>query len=267
MTYLESMTRDHVTSETKPQTEPQTEPQTKPQIKPETFRSHLPAIAAATTGTVLATILGSLIGAAGTIVGMVIGSLASGTCSWWAERAIRRSATIATARADAIRARGRQLHPSEDAAVTRVATAMATRPRPRQNGRPDRRRRWAGPAAFIAVAFIGCALVVTMIEGAAGKPLSAVTQDRPGHGTTFGGGAVGPASPASPSPATSGSSSPAASASATGTGATTPATSSASGSPSASTTPTPTDSGSTAPASPAPSTTVPAATPAGTPAP
>ena len=68
----------------------------KPVPKPETFRSHLPAIAAA--GTVLAAVLGSLVGTAGTVAGMAIGSLVSGTCSWWAERGIRRPAAIAAAR-------------------------------------------------------------------------------------------------------------------------------------------------------------------------
>ena len=43
----------------------------------------------------LAAILGSLIGTAGTIAGVVIGRLASGTCSWWAERGIRRSTAVA----------------------------------------------------------------------------------------------------------------------------------------------------------------------------
>ena len=114
-------------------------PVTKPGAKPETFRSHLPAIVAATTGTVLAAILGSLIGAAGTIAGMVIGSLASGTCSWWAERGIRRSAALAAARAEVIRARGHQLHPGEDAAVTQA-----------RRGHPGHRRGHPGGAGGTA---------------------------------------------------------------------------------------------------------------------
>ena len=57
-----------------------------------------------------------------------------------AERGIRRSAAIAAARADAIRARGRRLHPEEDAAVTRAAAARHDRAR--------QRRRWAVPAAL-----------------------------------------------------------------------------------------------------------------------
>jgi hypothetical protein len=234
-------------------------PESKSQTKPETFRSHLPAIIAATTGTVLAAILGSLIGAAGTITGMVIGSLASGTCSWWAERGIRRSAALAVARAEAIRVRGRPLHPGEDAAITRAAAIVDAAAAPGRNGHP--RRRWAGPAAFIAVAFIGCAIVVTLLESAAGKPLSAVVQNKPGHGTTFGGGAVGKVTPASPSPTPSPST--------TGTAVTAPVSSTtpsgASSSSAASTAPAATAPSSTTPVSSAPNSATPSATPAITP--
>jgi hypothetical protein len=162
-----------------------------PVTKPETFRSHLPAIAAAAAGTVLAAALGSLVGAAGTVAGMAIGSLVSGTCSWWAERGIRRSAAITAARAAAIRARGRPLRPGEDAALTRAAA---------RHDRGRRHRRWAGPAALAAAAFIGCAAAVTLVEQGAGKPLSALVQGKPGHGTTLG-GAGGGTAPARPAPA------------------------------------------------------------------
>ena len=156
-----------------------------PVTKPETFRSHLPAIAAAAAGTLLAAVLGSLIGAAGTVAGMAIGSLVSGTCSWWAERGIRRSGAVAAARAAGIGARGRPLRPGEDAAVTRAAVARHDRGR--------RHRRWAGPAALAAAAFIGCAVAVTLVEQDAGKPLSALVQGKPGHGTTLGGASGGTA--------------------------------------------------------------------------
>jgi len=202
--------------------------ETQPATKPETFRSHLPAIVAATTGTVLAAILGSTIGTAGTIAGMVIGSLASGTCSWWAERGIRRSAALATARAEALRARGYHVPSHEDAAATQTAVATrdttVTKEAPAtqgatvtqdtaacspaaagRHGRSRSRSRWAGPAAFIAAGFIGCALAVTLLEGAAGKPLSAVVQGKPGHGTTLGGGGVGKAAKVTPSPTPSAS--------------------------------------------------------------
>lgn len=254
MTCLDIMTSD-------------TKPETVPGAKPESFRSHLPAIVAATTGTVLAAILGSLIGAAGTIAGIVIGSLASGTASWWAERGIRRSAALAAARAEVIRARGHQMHPGEDAVVTQAAAvtqdtaavtrAEVTRTTPGRHSLARPRRRWAGPAAFIAAAFIGCAIVVTLLEGVAGKPLSAVVQGKPGHGTTFGGGVVGTAAPASPSPSPSGSPSPTPSVSATGTAGAGTTPSSVSSSPAPSTAP------ATAPGSTLNSVT-PSATPTGT---
>jgi hypothetical protein len=271
VTRLENMTSDTA------------KPETKPQAKPETFRSHLPAIVAATTGTVLAAVLGSLIGTAGTIVGMVIGSLSSGTCSWWAERGIRRSAALATARAETLRSRGYHMHPGDHyeitaaaAGVTRAEVTQAggtraggTRAEVRatgasRHGRPGRSRRWAGPAAFIVAAFIGCAIVITLMEGAAGKPLSAVVQGKPGHGTTLGGGTVGKAAPASPSPKPSASPSPTSSASTTAPAATSTAPSRASSSPASSTAPATTAPASTSPVTGTPSPATPAATPTGT---
>jgi hypothetical protein len=243
---LEIMTSNSVTPET-----------VTASAKPESFRSHLPAIAAAAAGTVLATVLGSLIGVAGTLVGIVIGSLLSGTISWWAERGLRRSAAVAAARAEAIKARGRPLHPDEDAAVAQAAVvaqaaavaedaedavvAEDAQDAAASPSRSRRRRRWAGPAAFVVAAFIGCAVPLTLLEHAVGKPLSAVVQGQPGNGTTLLGRVSGARASHSPSP----------SATTTGT-ATAPASSTATGSASSSpavsaTTPAATASGSTTP--------------------
>lgn len=208
--------------------------------KPESFRSHLPAIAAATAGTLFATLLGSLIGVAGTLVGITIGSLLSGTISWWTERGLRRSAAVATARAEAIRTHGRPLHPDEDAVVAKVAAASHDRGR--------QHRRWVGPAVFIVAAFIGCAVPLTLLEHATGKPLSAVVQGKPGHGGTFSGGVSGGRASHSPSP------SPSARATGSATASTSPG--SASSSPAASSTP-----AGTAPASTSPPSTSPASNP------
>jgi hypothetical protein len=207
--------------------------------RPESFRSHLPAIAAATAGTLFATVLGSLIGVAGTLVGITIGSLLSGTISWWTERGLRRSAAVATARAEAIRAHGRPLRPDEDAVVAKVAAASHSRGR--------QHRRWVGPTAFIVAAFIGCAVPLTLLEHATGKPLSAVVQGKPGDGTTLSGGRVGASASHSPSPSPS--------ARATGSASST-APGSASSSPAVSSTPV-----STAPASTSPPSTSPASNP------
>jgi hypothetical protein len=254
------MTSDSAKQETVPNS---TRPDTvRAQAKPESFRSHLPAIAAATAGTLLATILGSFIGVAGTLVGITTGSLLSGTISWWTERGLRRSAAVAAARAEAIRTRGRPLHPDEDAVVAHAASHT----RHTRHTRDRRHRRWAGPVAFIVVAFIGCAVPLTLLEHATGKPLSAVVQGQPGHGTTLGGGVSGARASHRPSP------SPSPSARATGS-ATTTATAPGSTSSSPAVSPTPastatgsTSSASTAPASIPPSSPAPAAGPT-TPAP
>jgi hypothetical protein len=217
--------------------------------KPETFRSHLPAIVAATAGTVTAAVLGSLLGTAGTIVGMAIGSLTAGTLSWWAERGIRRSAAIAAVQAEAVRSRGRHLQPDDDAVTVPASPRArggdlhpgddaAAVPAAR-HARARTRRRWAGPVAVAAAAFIACAVPLTLIEHAAGKPLSAIVQGEPGHGTTLGGGAVGKPAPSRAPTPSPGAASPAATTSATP--------GSASSSAAASPTPAGTASGSTSP--------------------
>jgi hypothetical protein len=234
--------------------------------KPESFRSHLPAIVAATAGTVTAAVLGSLLGTAGTIVGMAIASLMAGTLSWWAERGIRQSTAMATARADAIRARARPLHADEDAVISVAATRSTGRhlhadddaapPDAVRAARGWPRRRWAVPVAIAVAAFIGCAVPLTLLEHAAGKPLSAIVQGEPGHGTTLGGGAVGKPAPSrapSPSPSTTGSATAPASSTAPGN---------ASSSPAASPTPGATGSGSASPTSSAPSSATPSTAPA-----
>jgi hypothetical protein len=186
---------------------------------------------------------------------MVIGSLVSGTCSWWAERGIRRSAAVAAARAAAIRARGRPLRPGEDAAVTRAAAARHDRAR--------WHRRWAGPAALAAAAFIGCAVAVTLVEQDAGKPLSALVQGKPGHGTTLGGagGGIAPGRPAPSLPASTTGLATTPADSTTPTSSTTPAssTTTASSSPAGSPTPAATTPGGAGPAA----STLPSAGPTG----
>ena len=109
-----------------------------PSARPETFRSKLPAIAAATLGTVLAALLGSYLGTGGTLAGLAVGTAAAGSVSWWAERGIRRSAAVAAAKAQAVRARGRDLTPAEETMVITAATRQHDR-------RERRRRRWPAP--------------------------------------------------------------------------------------------------------------------------
>jgi hypothetical protein len=154
------------------------------------FFSHLPTIAAAAVGSVCAAVLSSFLGGAGTMTGMVLGSVTLGTVSWWADRGFRRANAAARARAEAIKRLGRPLDPDETQVITQTAKT-----------RHDRasRRRWGTWAAVIVAVFAACAVSVTAIELAAGRPLSDVVTGHAGHGTTLGGG--GGPGPAGSSPA------------------------------------------------------------------
>ena len=87
----------------------------------------------------------------------------------------------------AVRGKDRQPHPAGDAAITRPA-----------HDRTRRNWRWATPAGIVLAAFLGCAILLTIFEHAAGKPISAVTQHQPGHGTTLFGGGTGTRHPPRP---------------------------------------------------------------------
>lgn len=91
--------------------------------KPETFRSHLPALAGSLIGTLLSAIVGSHIGGAlGTRYALIFGAFISGSASWWAERAIRRSQAVAKARYEAKKRRGgRELTPTETQMIDAAA--------------------------------------------------------------------------------------------------------------------------------------------------
>lgn len=89
--------------------------------QPETFRGHLPALAGSIVGTLVAGVVAShLFGAAGTSYGLALGGIVSGTTSWWGERAIRRSQTIATAKMKAARNKGRPLSATETQMIEAV---------------------------------------------------------------------------------------------------------------------------------------------------
>jgi hypothetical protein len=104
-----------------------------------------------------------------------------------------------------------------DATATDATATRADPSRSGAHGRARPRRRWVLPTSIAAVAFVTCAIVVTLIEGAAGKPLSAVVQGKAGHGTTFGGGSVSTSGRVSPSPTPSTSGTGGTTAPATGT--------------------------------------------------
>lgn len=89
--------------------------------KPETFRSHLPALAGSLIGTLLSAVIGSHVGGAlGTRYALIFGAFISGSASWWAERAIRRSHEITKAKVTAARRRGRELTEHETQLIERA---------------------------------------------------------------------------------------------------------------------------------------------------
>jgi hypothetical protein len=139
------------------------------------FRQQLPLIAASATATVLATVCGSFLGPKGTLAGMGIGTAFTGTATWWIERWYR----LAAAKAAMVRRRGRPLTPKEETQLMKVA----------------RRRNWWMYAGVAAGGLLTTAALVTVVEVAAGKPVSAIVKGQPGSGVTLGGGSDTPSSP------------------------------------------------------------------------
>ncbi len=159
---------------------------------PDRFRSHFPALAASAVMTVVVATATSYLGVGGTILGMAGGSILSGAGAWWGERALKRSAELAQAKARAARVKGRPLTPAE----TQLIEAARDR-RDRNRGHPG----WRLAGALAAAAFVACAATLTIVEQAVGKPVADIVTGRPGHGTTLGGSAAGTAPPPGPAPA------------------------------------------------------------------
>jgi hypothetical protein len=153
------------------------------------FGSHVPSLAASAGGTVLAATLASYLGPLGTVGGLIAGSLLSGTTAWLIERGLRRSSDLAREKAKAVRARGgRPLTAHE----TQVITAIVNK--------HHRHIRWQPLAGIATGALVIATGTLVMWEIAAGKPVAAVVQHRPGHGLTVGGQVGTPARRAAPPP-------------------------------------------------------------------
>jgi hypothetical protein len=157
---------------------------------PPRFTAHVPALAASAGGTVLAAVAASYLGPLGTIGGMLAGSILSGSAAWWIERALRRSTDLARAKAKAVRQRGgRPLTEHETQVITAIVHDR------------HRHRHWKPLAGIAAGALIIAAGTITMWEIAAGRPVAAIVQDKPGHGLTLQGGTTVPQrAAAAPSP-------------------------------------------------------------------
>jgi hypothetical protein len=150
------------------------------------FRGHVPTLVATAGGTVAAAFVGGLLGAAGTVIGLLLGSLISGTAAWWIDLALRRTADLARQKAAFTRRHRRAPRPDETAVMQAVA-ARRQRLSPRLIG------------LIGALGFIAAVAALTVIELGAGKPVSAIVQDKPGSGLTFSGDTTTRDTP-SPSP-------------------------------------------------------------------
>jgi hypothetical protein len=230
------------------------------ETRPETLREKLPAVkvAAQVTSTLACTALLSFLGTAGTVIGLATGAVLSATVPTVLEHTARRSGSAARERYLKYRKRG--LSPENARAAAKAETQMIDMRR-----RANRKKTYAIAAATAVAVFGGCALILTGIEAAAGKPVSALVQGTAAHGTTFTGSSGGSA------PAPEPSLSPSFTPTATGTApATTPAaTLSPTAVTSAPATVSPSAAATTPVASPSPTpaATSPAATPAATAAP
>jgi hypothetical protein len=175
--------------------------------------------------TLAVTTLLSFFGAAGTVAGLAVGTTLSAVVPTVLEHVTRHSGAAAKAQYEKYRARG--LSPARAKAAVAAQSAAASQARRRFR----RKAQLLGGLAAVVV-FGVSVLVLTGIEGATGKPLSNLVQNKAGHGTTFTGSSGGSA-PEAPAVTPPGSSSAAPVRSSSHSPASTPGTSSASVTPTA----------------------------------
>jgi hypothetical protein len=138
--------------------------------RPERFSSHLPTFAASAGAAVIAPLALGYLGIAGTVAGTVAGTALAGMVTWWADRALRRSAALARARTTAVRRRGRPLTDSETQQLTAVVD---------QNLKRKRYIPWKIISFSSAGALALAAGSVTVAELASGSPVSAIVSRPP----------------------------------------------------------------------------------------
>jgi hypothetical protein len=161
---------------------------------------NVPTLAAGAGATVTMSVLGSYLGPLGTLTGAAATSVVSAVVT----AVYKHSATVAQEKAKdaALRRlvrerRGKGAPTPEETAIIEKVTDEAVEA-------SSARQRWSGGrlaliGAAVAVGlFGGVAAAEAGVEALAGKPVSAIVQGKPGHGTTLGGGGTGPATTPSP---------------------------------------------------------------------
>lgn len=155
------------------------------------FKDKLPGWIASGASAVTCTVGLSFLGTSGTLYGLALGSVASGVVQWQYERHIRRGKAVAAKlRADLHAKR----HP-HDVHQTIMMNAIAKE----EEQKIPRGIPWKLIAMGGAVSLLAVAAIVIFIELGTGKPVSAIVQGKPGHGTSFSGGAVTPTQSPAPS--------------------------------------------------------------------
>jgi hypothetical protein len=176
----------------------------------DSLRKKLPPghVAAQVASTLVCAFAMSFLGTAGTLAGLATGSLLSSTVPVLIEHTAGRSAKRLKEQRDHYLKRGY----SENVAHAMAEADVKAENRPHVTwtsagvtvAYPRRRRKksliWTGVTAVLVAAVSLAGL--TVVEAAAGKPASAIVQNKAGTGTTLGGYSYTPPSP-SPSPSTS----------------------------------------------------------------
>lgn len=157
----------------------------------DTLRKKLPPlrIAAQVVSTLFCTAVLSFLGTAGTMTGLALGAVLSSTFPTVLEHTAGQSSKAARARYKRYRARG--MSPANAAAAVRASTPARQRLSPKVYMA-------AGLGSFLVFGI--AVLLLTGIEGAAGKPIANIVQNKPGHGTSLTGGTTEPSDAPSSNP-------------------------------------------------------------------
>lgn len=157
---------------------------------------NVPTLAAGAAATVTMSVGGSYLGSWGTLTGAALTSVASAVVgAVYKKMALDAHEKARKAALERLRGR-RPVTEEERAEAVAVTQAAIDAGRERASWTP--RKLAVTGAAVAATLFGGVALAETGVEALAGKPVAAIVQGKPGRGTTFGGGSVGPVTTPTP---------------------------------------------------------------------
>jgi hypothetical protein len=156
-----------------------------------------PTLVAGAGATVTMSVLGSYLGTVGTLTGAAITSVASAVVT----AVYKHTATVAQERAKRVALQKLTARHRGEAQLNETERTQLVQARQEALDAHQAARRWnprrlaVVGSAVAAGLFGGVMLVETGAEALAGKPVAAIVQGKPGHGTSLGGGRVLPATP------------------------------------------------------------------------